>query len=208
MKTVCIALNELAEGLGVRAVARIHSVKPDTVLDWLRKAGQHCEQVSEYMMQELELSQVQLDELWTFVRKKERMLSEWEKPLVLRPKDVGLHSEYGDNWIWVAFDPAHKLVIAVLIGGHTEEEAVGLLARLRARLVDACLPLLTSDSLPHYAGAILRAFGVWIRPQRKAGDASPSRAKYRRRNSTTPRCTRSGKRDASSPSPPRWYTGV
>ena len=167
MKTVCIALNELAEGLGVRAVARIHSVKPDTVLDWLRKAGQHCEQVSEYMMQELELSQVQLDELWTFVRKKERMLSEWEKPLVLRPKDVGLHSEYGDNWIWVAFDPVHKLVIAVLIGGHTEEEAVGLLARLRARLVDACLPLLTSDSLPHYAGAIMRAFGVWIRPQRK-----------------------------------------
>ncbi|MBL7064021.1 MAG: hypothetical protein ISS49_07395 [Anaerolineae bacterium] len=31
------------------------------------------------MMQELELSQVQLDELWTFVRKKERTSSEWEK---------------------------------------------------------------------------------------------------------------------------------
>ena len=30
-------------------------------------------------MQELELSQVQLDELWTFVRKKERTSSEWEK---------------------------------------------------------------------------------------------------------------------------------
>jgi len=157
MKTVCIALNELTEGLCVRAVARIHGVKPDTVLDWLRKAGRHCEQVSEYMMQELELSQAQLDEMWTFVRKKERMLSEWEK----------LHSEYGDNWIWIAFDPVHKLVVAVLIGDHTEEEAVGLLARLRARLVDACLPLLTSDSLPHYASAILRAFGVWIRPQRK-----------------------------------------
>ena len=31
MKTVCIALQELAEGLGIRAVARIHGVKPDTV---------------------------------------------------------------------------------------------------------------------------------------------------------------------------------
>ena len=156
-KMVCIALKELAEGLGVRAVARIHGVEPDTVLDWLRKAGQHCEQLSEYMMQELELSQVQLDELWTFVRKKERMLSEWEK----------LHTEYGDNWIWVAFDPVHKLVVAVLIGEHTEEEAMGLLARLRARLIDACLPLLTSDALPHYADAILRVFGVWVQPQRK-----------------------------------------
>ena len=29
MRTVCIALNELAEGLGVRAVARIHHVEPD-----------------------------------------------------------------------------------------------------------------------------------------------------------------------------------
>ena len=156
-KTVCIALNELAEGLGVRAVARIHGVKPDTVLDWLRKAGQHCEMLSEYTMQELELSQVQLDELWTFVRKKERMLSEWEK----------LHTEYGDNWVWIAFDPVHKLVVAVLIGDHAEEEAVGLLARLRARLVDACLPLLTSDSLPHYVGAILRTFGVWVQPLRR-----------------------------------------
>ena len=157
MRTVCIALNELAEGLGVRAVARIHHVEPGTVLDWLRKAGQHCEAVSAYMMQELELSQVQLDELWTFIRKKERMLSEWEK----------LQTEYGDNWIWMAFDPIHKLVVAVLIGDHTEEEAVGLLTRLRARLMEACLPLLTSDSLPHYAGAILQVFGVWVQPQRK-----------------------------------------
>jgi len=156
-RTVCIALQELAEGLGIRAVARIHGVDPNTVLDWLRKAGQHCERLSEYLMQELELSQVQLDELWTFVRKKERMLSEWEK----------LQSEYGDTWIWVAFDPVHKLVIAVLVGDHTEEEAVGLLARLRARLVQSCLPLLTSDSLPHYVKAILRVFGTWIQPQRR-----------------------------------------
>jgi len=31
------------------------------------------------MMQELNVTHVQLDELWTFVRKKERMLKEWEK---------------------------------------------------------------------------------------------------------------------------------
>jgi len=157
MRTVCIALNELAEGLGVRAVARIHNVEPETVLAWLRKAGEHCARLSECMMQDLELSQVQLDELWTFVRKKERMLSEWEK----------LHTEYGDNWVWVAFDPVYKLVVAVVIGDRTEEQADKLLARLRARLAPACLPLLTSDSLPHYVGAILRTFGTWIQPRRK-----------------------------------------
>ena len=53
------------------------------------------------------MTQVQMDELWTFVRKKERMLQEWEK----------LHSEWGDTWVWVACDPVHKLVIAALRQG-------------------------------------------------------------------------------------------
>lgn len=103
-RTVCIALQELAEGLGIRAVARIHGVKPDMVLNWLRRAGEHSAQLSAYMLHDLELEQVQVDELWTFVRKKERVLSEWEK----------LHTNWGDTWIWVAFDPIHKLVVAVL----------------------------------------------------------------------------------------------
>jgi IS1 family transposase len=157
IQTVCLALQELAEGLGVRAVARNHHVEPDTVLEWLKKAGRHCQALSECLLHDLHVTQVQLDELWTFVRKKERMLKEWE----------ALHSEWGDTWVWVAFDPVHKLVLAVLVGEHEEEAAVGLMARLRARLAETCQPLLTSDSLPHYARAILWVFGVWIQPQRQ-----------------------------------------
>ena len=41
------------------------------------------------------------------------------------------------------------------------------MAQLRARLAETCLPLLTSDSLPHYIQAILRVFGVWVQSQRK-----------------------------------------
>jgi len=175
--TVCVALQELAEGLGIRAVARIHGVEPDTVLDWVRKAGQHSRQVSEYLMQDLELSQVQLDELWTFVHKKARRLNDWEK----------LHTEYGDNWIWVAFDPVHKLVVAVFIGDRSEEEAVGLLSRLRQRLATGCLPLLTSDALPHYASAILRIFGRWVQPERqgKRGRFPNPRQRASSKTSTT-----------------------
>lgn len=157
LQTVCTALQELAEGMGVRAVARIHKVAPDVVLEWLQKAGEHCQALSECWLHDLHVTQVQLDELWTFVRKKERMLKEWEQ----------LHSEWGDTWVWAAFDPVHKLVLAVLIGERSEEGAVGLMARLRTRLADTCLPLLTSDSLPHYAGAILQVFGVWMQPQRQ-----------------------------------------
>lgn len=157
MRTVCIALQELVEGIGIRSVARIHGVKPDTVLEWLKRAGEHAERLSEYMLRELNVSQVQLDELWTFVRKKERTLKGWEN----------LQREWGDTWIWVAFDPMHKLVLAIVVGERNEEEAVGLLARLRKRLAKACRLLLTSDSLPHYAAAMLQVFGVLVQPRRK-----------------------------------------
>jgi len=147
---------ELSEGLGIRSSARAAGVDKDTVLSWLKKAGQHCQRVSEHMMQELELTQAQLDELWTFVRKKQGRLSEWEKE----------HTEQGDTWIWTVFDPLHKLVPAMLIGERTEKEAMGLLTRLRERLAEGILPLFTSDSLPHYVKAILQTFGKWFQPER------------------------------------------
>jgi len=147
----------LAEGLGVRATARVNDVDKDTILRWLKRTGQHCQQVSECLMQGLELTQAQMDELWTFVRKKQRQLSEWEKE----------HTQQGDTWIWTIFDPVHKLVPAMLIGKRTEEEAKGVLRQLRDRLAEGVLPLFTSDSLVHYAKAILHVFGKWIQPERK-----------------------------------------
>jgi IS1 family transposase len=156
-ETVYRALKALAEGVGIRATARIFDVDVDTVLRWLRRAGQHSEKVSAYLMRNLQVEQAQLDELWTFVRKKEKTLSAWEK----------LHTEYGDTWVWVVFDPVNKLVLALLIGEHETGQAVSLLDRFKARLVEGCLPLLTSDQLSHYVQAILRVFGRWVQPERK-----------------------------------------
>ena len=156
-ETVIRTFRELSEGLGIRSSARAAQVDKDTVLSWLKKAGQHCQRVLEHTMQGLELAQAQLDELWTFVCKKQGRLSEWEKE----------HTEQGDTWIWTVFDPVHKLVPAMLVGERTEEEAMGLLTRLRERLAEGVLPLFTSDSLPHYVEAILQTFGEWIQPERK-----------------------------------------
>ena len=156
-KNVIRTFKELSEGMGIRGAARVAEVDKDTVLSWLEKAGQHCQRVSEHVMQGLELAQVQLDELWTFVHKKQRRLSEQEKE----------YTEWGDAWIWTAFDPIHKLVPAMLIGKRTEEEAKGLLRQLRARLVEGVLPFFTSDSLAHYVEAILHVFGKWVQPKRR-----------------------------------------
>jgi IS1 family transposase len=142
--------------MGIRATARVFGVKPDTILLWLRRAGEHCEKVSAYLMRNLHVEQVQLDELWTFVFKKQKTLSAWEK----------LHTEYGDTWVWTALDPTHKLVLSLVVGEHEEEQAVNLLQKLKAVIVNGCLPLLISDQLPHYVQAILKVFGRWVQPQR------------------------------------------
>jgi transposase-like protein len=68
-RTVLLGLRLLAEGLGLRGTARALEVKLDTVRGWLALAAQHCEHVSQLLLRELKCSQVQVDELWTFVKK-------------------------------------------------------------------------------------------------------------------------------------------
>ncbi len=60
----------VAEQGGVRATARATGVDKDTVQAWVEKAGAHVEEVSAYLIRERHLSEAQLDEVWTFVKKK------------------------------------------------------------------------------------------------------------------------------------------
>ena len=63
------AVGLLAERGSLRGIARVKDVKPDTVLAWLERAGQQAATVSRKLIQHLHLTQVQIDEQWTFVKK-------------------------------------------------------------------------------------------------------------------------------------------
>lgn len=67
----------LVEGNGIRATARIMGLDKDTVCRWLEKASRHVEAVSRYLMVNLHFEEVQLDEFWSFVRKKGRTSRPW-----------------------------------------------------------------------------------------------------------------------------------
>ena len=108
-------------------------------------------------MHNLHMTQAQMDELWTFVHKKEKHLTNWER----------LQTEYGDTWVWVVFDPVSKLVLALVVGEREEHQAVSVLQQLKSRLLAGHLPLFTSDQLPHYLKALLKVFGHWVQPQRQ-----------------------------------------
>ena len=68
-KRILIGLQLLAEGLGLRRTSHVLRIKLDTIRRWLAVSALHCEQVSDMLLQDLKLSQVQVDELWTFVKK-------------------------------------------------------------------------------------------------------------------------------------------
>ena len=63
-------LRTTAEGVGVRATGRILGLDKDAVNRVILKAGVHCAKVLENLLVQLDLTEVQLDELWTFLEKK------------------------------------------------------------------------------------------------------------------------------------------
>lgn len=81
---IIIAMKLLFKGMSLRAIADVLDVKLDTVRGWLRRGAEHVEEINDVLMKESRVSKVELDELWTFVGKKQ--FREWQ---VKRMKDAG-----------------------------------------------------------------------------------------------------------------------
>ena len=146
----------LAEGMSIRATGRLLSVDKDTVNHWLPVLGEHGQNVTRYFFRHLHLRECQLDELWTFIAKKEARLTPLEK----------LAAIAGDAWVWIAFSPVDKLVLAWVVGKRTLCSARQLVSQLQSA-TDGHIPFFTSDALPHYAEALLNVYGVWMTPPRQ-----------------------------------------
>ena len=71
----------------------------------------------------------------------------------------------GDAWVWIAFSPVNKLVLAWVVGKRILCAARQLVAQLKSA-TDDHIPFFTSDALPHYAEALLR---VWMDDHRARG---------------------------------------
>lgn len=68
-QTVTEVLALLVERNSLRAVERLKHHPHNAILHWVDLAGQHVAAVSAAMIRHLHLTQAQVDELWTFVKK-------------------------------------------------------------------------------------------------------------------------------------------
>ena len=68
-------VNCLVEGVSLRATARLCGVERNTVGRVLLRVGDHCAQLLNERMRRVPSRLLQVDEIWTFVAKKEKRLN-------------------------------------------------------------------------------------------------------------------------------------
>ena len=68
---VVLALKLILKGMSQRSIAEVLEVCPKSVSTWLSRASDQSEAITETRLNDLEVPRVEMDELWTFVGKKE-----------------------------------------------------------------------------------------------------------------------------------------
>jgi IS1 family transposase len=139
-------INALVEGNSIRSAERMTNTHRDTIMRLLVQVGQGCEKLLDERMRGLSCRRIQVDEIWTFVAKKQRQV-----------KDGDDRSRVGDQWTFVALDADTKLVPAYRIGKRDLPTATAFLGDLSDRLANRVQ--LSSDALAAYVEATERAFG-------------------------------------------------
>ncbi|HEV3301270.1 MAG TPA: hypothetical protein VG055_16585 [Planctomycetaceae bacterium] len=119
------ALRLLVEGNSLRSITRVTDIHRTALMRFMVTFGQAARQFLDEQMRGLHLRHVQVDEIWTFVLKKQGRLTIQERH----------NSNIGDQYLWVAFDQDTKLVPTFAIGKRSADMARRLMVDLARRLV-------------------------------------------------------------------------
>jgi IS1 family transposase len=149
----------LAEGLGIRATARVFEVDANTVLHWLVEAAEQLRAFSASFLCDLHLEQLQLDELYAVLRA--------FKTGEINADHAMKRLERSPYWIWTAMDPTSKLLVVVDVGCRTLAMAQRVVHQVSRVLAPGCVPLFLTDGRKDYATALLTHFGSWVHPERR-----------------------------------------
>src|SRR5580700_2598961 len=104
LATVENVLQLLLEGCSVRSTERISGLHRDTILKLLVAAGEKCEKLMGRLIVNVPVADVQADEIWGFIGKKEKQMTDDDDP------------NYGDAYCFVAMETNTKLVLNFALG--------------------------------------------------------------------------------------------
>ena len=138
---VTMALQLLLEGNSIRSTERITGMDRNTILSLLERAGAQCQKLMQRKIEHITVKDVQVDEIWGFVQKKEarRRIQETE--------------QVGDAWCFVAMERDTKLILAYHLGRRTKLSTQQFIAKLRYATSDSHYQL-TTDGFHLYREVI------------------------------------------------------
>jgi hypothetical protein len=152
------AVGALAEGLGIRAVARVFEVDPNTVLAWLVEVAEHATAFSRSFLHDVHVTQGQLDALFA-------LLSALKTGEVREAEAVERLSRSPPG-VWAAIDPVTKLLVTVAVGDRTLALAQRVGHQVVQGLAPGGMPLFLTDGFKAYTTALLTHYGQWGQPAR------------------------------------------
>jgi len=107
-----MAIQLLVEGCSIRTTERITGLHRDAIMRLLLAAGERCERLMDTLIQDVPARDVQADEIWSFVGKKEKNTTFDDSETL------------GDSYCWVAIEARTKLVLSFVVGKRSVSDAI------------------------------------------------------------------------------------
>ncbi|MCP4156960.1 MAG: hypothetical protein GY757_55115 [bacterium] len=135
--------------VSLSGISFVLGVTEETVLMWLGRAYKKADEINAALLTELSVTEVQLDEMWSFVKRK---ISEHSEDGTETPSK----SEDGRQWIWISYAPEFRLILAMITGPRTLETAM-MLIQMTAGIVLG-VPCFFSDGFSCYYSALIEHY--------------------------------------------------
>ena len=146
---VIMALKMLLVKVALCDIGFVLGVTEETVLEWLRRAAQKAHEINAHLLRDLPVTQVQLDEMWSFIRRKHAQQ--------VGPAGESTElSEDGRQWVWISFAPEFRLILAAFVGPRTFESALQLIQMTAAVVLG--VPCFFSDGFSCYLSALIEVY--------------------------------------------------
>jgi transposase-like protein len=146
---VIIVLKLLLCKVELTSISFALGVTEETILTWLRRAAEKATEINQHVLRDVQVTQVQLDELWSFIARKHSLAASADGE---SPEE----SADGRQWVWVSFAPEFRLMLAAYVGPRTFQSAL-LLIQMTAAMVRG-VPCFFSDGFSSYLPALVAVY--------------------------------------------------
>ena len=141
-------ISALAEGSSIRSIERMTGINRNTIMNLGVRIGKGCAKLLDEKMRNLTCENLQFDELWGFIGKKQKHLTETD--------DL----TKGDVWTFCAIDADTKLIPSFRVGKRDAVTTQAFVKDASSRIITR--PQISTDGMGRYAEAIELAFGAEV----------------------------------------------